>query len=76
MRDKEGLENEFRTKVKYLSPRMVERVYGLNRKTLANFRSQRKGPSFLKVGKKVLYPVDELEKWIKKHGILIKTSDS
>jgi hypothetical protein len=31
--------------------------------TLANWRSQGRGPSFVKVGSKVLYPVDKLEEW-------------
>lgn len=31
--------------------------------TLANWRSQRRGPPFVKVGSKVLYPVDQLEAW-------------
>lgn len=31
--------------------------------TLANWRSQRRGPPFVKVGAKVLYPVDKLEQW-------------
>jgi hypothetical protein len=31
--------------------------------TFRNWRSKRIGPSFLKIGKAVLYPVDELERW-------------
>lgn len=31
--------------------------------TLANWRSQRRGPPFVKVGSKVLYPLDKLEAW-------------
>lgn len=31
--------------------------------TLANWRSQRRGPPFIKLGSKVLYPVDKLEEW-------------
>ncbi|NGM49279.1 helix-turn-helix domain-containing protein [Caulobacter sp. 602-2] len=31
--------------------------------TLENWRTWRIGPPFLKVGKAVLYPVDELEAW-------------
>jgi hypothetical protein len=31
--------------------------------TLANWRSQRRGPPFVKVGSKVLYPVPDLEAW-------------
>lgn len=31
--------------------------------TLANWRSQGRGPSFLKVGRKVLYPLDAIEEF-------------
>ncbi|WP_082749634.1 helix-turn-helix domain-containing protein [Caulobacter sp. CCH5-E12] len=31
--------------------------------TLENWRAQRIGPSFLKIGKAVLYPVEELDVW-------------
>jgi hypothetical protein len=31
--------------------------------TLRNWRSMRIGPSFLKIGKAVLYPLDELDRW-------------
>ncbi|MFJ6321998.1 MULTISPECIES: helix-turn-helix domain-containing protein [unclassified Rhizobium] len=31
--------------------------------TLRNWRSKRIGPSFVKIGKSVLYPVYELDRW-------------
>lgn len=31
--------------------------------TLANWRSKGRGPAFVKVGSKVLYPLDKLEEW-------------
>jgi hypothetical protein len=31
--------------------------------TLENWRSQRIGPAFVKIGKAVLYPVEELDAW-------------
>lgn len=31
--------------------------------TLRNWRSKRIGPSFIKIGKAVLYPIDELDRW-------------
>ncbi len=31
--------------------------------TLRNWRAMRIGPPFVKIGKAVLYPVDELDKW-------------
>ena len=58
---------------RFLNPRQVEEIYGLNRRTLANLRWLKRGPAYLKLGKQVLYPIDEIERWIKKHGILVKT---
>ncbi len=31
--------------------------------TLRNWRSKRIGPSFIKIGKAILYPTEELERW-------------
>lgn len=31
--------------------------------TLGNWRSRKIGPSFIKIGKAVLYPLEELERW-------------
>jgi hypothetical protein len=49
----------------YLTPdQLVERWNGaITKGTLANWRSKKKGPSFTKMGEKVLYPIDKLEKW-------------
>lgn len=35
--------------------------------TLSNWRVRGQGPRFIKVGRKVLYPVAELEAWERKH---------
>ena len=43
---------------------VVERYRGqISEGTLRNWRSMRVGPSFLKVGKAVLYPLEELDRW-------------
>jgi len=60
-------------KRRYLNPKQVEEMFGLNRRTLANLRWLKKGPAYIKLGKQVLYPVQEIEKWIKENGTLIKT---
>lgn len=31
--------------------------------TLRNWRSKRIGPSYIKIGKAILYPADELDRW-------------
>jgi hypothetical protein len=43
---------------------VIERYRGMiTNGTLNNWRSKRIGPSFLKLGKAVLYPVVELDQW-------------
>jgi hypothetical protein len=37
--------------------------YKISDGTLRNWRSKRIGPSFIKVGKAILYPIEELERW-------------
>ena len=45
---------------------MVARYKGtITKGTLANWRVNRKGPSFVKLGGRVLYPVADVEKWEK-----------
>jgi len=31
--------------------------------TLANWRTQKRGPAYVKIGSRVLYPLDKLEEW-------------
>ena len=38
--------------------------------TLRNWRSMRVGPSFLKIGKAVLYPLEELDRWDRRNIIV------
>lgn len=35
--------------------------------TLANWRVQKKGPPYVKLGSKVLYPIEQLEAWEASH---------
>jgi hypothetical protein len=44
--------------------------------TLRNWRAMRIGPAFVKIGKAVLYPVDELEAWDKQNMVVCRTSRS
>jgi hypothetical protein len=37
--------------------------------TLRNWRAQRIGPTFVKIGKAVLYPADGLDAWDKKNTV-------
>jgi len=42
--------------------------------TLRNWRAMRVGPAFVKIGKAVLYPVDELETWDEKNLVACRAS--
>ncbi len=43
---------------------VIERYRGqISDGTLRNWRSMRVRPSFLKIGKAVLYPLEELDRW-------------
>jgi hypothetical protein len=55
----------------YLTPDEVsERYRGeISTGTLRNWRALRIGPSYVKVGKGVLYPVTELESWDRKNVV-------
>lgn len=59
---------------KYLSPEEVEEVLGIKEKTLANWRTQGRGPQFYKFGKVIRYALDDLQKWIQIHRV--RTADS
>ena len=48
----------------YLTPKDLEGKYQLAPKTLANWRSQGKGPEFFKLGNKVRYLRKNVEKWV------------
>jgi len=59
------------TDSKFLTPEEVAERYrgGLSVGTLRNWRAIRIGPSFVKVGKPVLYPIDELDAWDEKNRV-------
>lgn len=61
---------------KYLTPEEVaERYRGeISTGTLRNWRSMRIGPSFVKVGKGVLYPVGELDAWDRRNVVQCRAS--
>ena len=48
-----------RQKVVYLTPAQMAERLQVSVKTLANLRSSRKGPQFIKAGNRVRYPVTE-----------------
>jgi hypothetical protein len=62
--------NRDRHAARYLTPREVAASYGFSEGTLANMRSRRVGPPFIKMKKKVLYRVDHLENWLNQHRVV------
>ena len=42
--------------------------------TLRNWRAMRIGPAYVKIGKAVLYPIEELEAWDRKNLVTCRTS--
>ena len=59
---------------KFLTPEEVTERYrgGVSIGTLRNWRAMRVGPAYLKIGKSVLYPIDELEAWDKKNIVICR----
>lgn len=44
--------------------------------TLRNWRSMRVGPPFVKIGKAVLYPIQELDDWDKQRLVMCRSLPS
>ena len=61
----------------YLTPEEVVDRYrgGVSLGTLRNWRTRRIGPSYIKIGKAVLYPVEELEDLDKKNRVRCSASE-
>jgi hypothetical protein len=56
---------------------VVERYRGqVSEGTLRNWRSMRIGPSFTKIGKAVLYPLGELDRWDRRNLVVCRPSRS
>jgi hypothetical protein len=64
------------TDAKYLTAdEVVERYRGeVSAGTLRNWRAQRVGPPFIKIGKSVLYPVHTLDEWDKQNLVICRAS--
>jgi hypothetical protein len=61
---------------KFLTPEEVTERYrgGVAVGTLRNWRVMKIGPSFVKIGKAVLYPIEELEAWDEKNRVQCRAS--
>lgn len=52
---------------------VVERYRGqVSEGTLRNWRSMRIGPSFVKIGKVPLYPIEELDRWDRQNLVVCR----
>jgi hypothetical protein len=62
----------------YLTPEEVSERYrgAVTIGTLRNWRAMRIGPTFVKIGKAVLYPLGELDAWDKKNLVICRASKS
>lgn len=61
---------------KFLTTDEVSKRYrgAVSAATLENWRVLRIGPPFIKIGKAVLYPLDELEAWDRQNMVTCRSS--
>lgn len=64
------------TSSKFLTPEEVAERYwgGISVGTLRNWRAMRLGPSYVKIGKAVLYPIDDLDAWDEQNRVRCHTA--
>lgn len=64
------------SETKFLTPDEVIERYrgGVSVGTLRNWRAMKIGPSFVKIGKAVLYPLGELEAWDERNRVQCRAS--
>ena len=62
---------------KFLTPAEVSARYRgeISVATLRNWRSMRIGPAFVKLGKSVLYAIEELDRWDKLNTVVCRTAN-
>ncbi len=62
-------------KTRMLKPIEVEEMYKIKTGTLANWRNQGRGPSYIKYGRKILYAIEDMEKFCSSNRILTVDSE-
>jgi len=55
---------------KTITPKEASETYGFCEGTLANLRCKRLGPKYYRVGRKVLYRVEDLECWVMSNPVI------
>lgn len=56
------------------TPIEVEKAFGLDAGTLANLRSDCKGPKYRKVGRKIIYMFKDVQDWLDQY--IVQTRDT
>jgi hypothetical protein len=52
------------------TPKEIEEIYGLDVGTLTNLRCQKRGPKYLKNGRRVIYSLTSGETWLRRNPVL------
>lgn len=56
----------------YLSANEIEKIYGISRYTLRNWRQERRGPDYVRLGhKKILYRRDLFDSFMEQHSVTV-----
>jgi predicted DNA-binding transcriptional regulator AlpA len=55
---------------RYLTPKQVNEYCGIPEGTQSNWRSQKRGPKYYKISRKILYRIDDLDEWLTKNPVL------
>ena len=50
-------------------PEYIQEKYNISTKTLANWRSEKRGPKYIKMGKKIRYLRKDVEKWFTENTV-------
>ncbi|MFI1237524.1 helix-turn-helix domain-containing protein [Nocardia salmonicida] len=53
-----------------LTPEQLAERFGMTRESLAQWRYLRKGPSYVKAGKKVFYPLAAIEEYERRNTVV------
>ncbi len=56
--------------VKYLTTAQAAEALSLSKSTLDNWRSQGRGPSYIKVGGAVRYRIADIESWVESQQVV------
>ena len=59
---------------KSATPQEIAAIYGVNAGTLANLRSQGKGAKYYRLGTKIIYFIEDFERWLTSEPVM--TADS